>query len=202
MSSQEPITHWIEELKRGNAAAVEVVWDRYFPQLVELARGKLRGLAGRMADEEDVALSALDSFCRAAQRGCFPNLSDRHGLWRLLFQATVRKAVDLARHERRLVRGGGRVQSEAVLDGNASASDAQGLAGVADDLVAPELAVMMADECRRLLAHLEPGLRTLALAKMEGYSNEEIAQRVGRSVRTIERRLHLIRRLWDEGAAG
>jgi DNA-directed RNA polymerase specialized sigma24 family protein len=52
-----------------------------------------------------------------------------------------------------------------------------------------------------LLQRLEPDLQTLVLAKMEGYSNEELAQRTGRSLRTVERRLHLIRRKWEEEPA-
>ena len=196
MSSEGSISYWIEEIKRGNPAAAEVVWDRYFPQLVRLAREKLRGVPGRMADGEDVALSALDSFCRAAQRGCFPDLADREGLWRLLFQKIVRKSVDLARYERRQIRDGGRIQGESAFDGSASASGDQGFALVPDDTASPELAAMMAEQCRRLLQRLEPDLQSLALARMEGYSNEEIAQRMRRSVRTVERRLQLIRRKW------
>lgn len=198
VAAEESITHWIEEIKRGNPAAAEVIWERYFPQLVRIAREKLRGVSGRMADEEDVALSALDSFCRAAEQGCFPDLADRHGLWRLLFRQTARKAVDLARHERREIRGGGRVRGEAVLDGPRPESGEPALAQVAGDALSPEFAVMMADQCRRLLGRLEPHLQTLALAKMEGYSNEEIALGTQRSLRTVERRLQLIRRIWQE----
>jgi DNA-directed RNA polymerase specialized sigma24 family protein len=196
MPSEGSISYWIEEIKRGNPVGAEVVWDRYFPQLVRLAREKLRSVPGRMADEEDVALSALESFCRAAQRGCFADLADREGLWRLLFHKVVQKAVDLARHERRKIRGGGRVQGEAALGGVASVSGDQGFAQLPDDTASPELAAMMAEQCRRLLQRLEPDLQSLALARMEGYSNEEIAQRMRRSVRTVERRLQLIRRKW------
>ena len=198
MCSEGSISYWIEEIKRGNPAAAEVVWDRYFPQLVRLAREKLRGVPGRMADEEDVALSVLDSFCRAAPQGCFPDLTDRNGLWRLLYQKLVRKAVDLARHERREIRGGGRVRGESAVDGPTSASGDQGLAQVPDDALSPEFAAMMVEQCRRLLEQLEPELQSLALARMEGYSNKEIAQRIGRSVRTVERQLQLIRRKWAE----
>jgi DNA-directed RNA polymerase specialized sigma24 family protein len=201
MPPEGSVSHWIAEIKRGNPAAAEVIWDRYFPQLVRLAQKKLHGLPGRMADEEDVALSALESFCRGAQRGRFPDLADRQGLWRLLFQMTAHKVADLARHETRQVRGGGRVQSESALDGSASRSGDQGLGQIAGDAVSPEFAAMMADQCRRLLGRLEPDLQRLALAKMEGYSNEEIAQRTGRSLRTVERRLHLIRTKWEEEPA-
>ncbi len=198
MSSEGSISYWIEEIRRGNPAGAEVVWDRYFPQLVRLAREKVRSISGRMADEEDVALSALESFCRAAQRGCFPDLADRDGLWRLLFHKVVHKAVDLARHERRKIRGAGRVRCESAFGGRTLASGHQGLAQVPDDKASPELAAMMAEQCRRLLQCLEPDLQGLALARMEGYSNEEIAQRMRRSVRTVERRLRLIRRKWEK----
>ncbi len=198
MSGEVSISYWIAEIKRGNSAAAEALWNRYFPQLVRLAREQLRGLSSRMADEEDVALSVLDSFCRAAQGGRFPDLADREGLWRLLFQKTVRKAIDLARHERRQMRGGGRVCDESALGSQGATGEAHGLEQLAGDGITPDLAVLITEECRRLLDRLEPDLQQLAIAKMEGYSNEEIAQQTRRSVRTVERRLQLIRRKWEE----
>ncbi len=147
-----------------------------------------------MADEEDVALSALDSFCCAARKGRFPDLADRDGLWRLLLQMTVHKAMGLARHERRQRRGGGRVKS---LDDDDMVSDEGIVAEIVGREPTPEFAAMMADECRRLLEKLDdPQLRELAVAKMEGYSNEEIARRLECSLRTVERRLRLIRKEW------
>jgi hypothetical protein len=59
-----------------------------------------------MADQEDVALSAFDSFCRNAEEGRFPHLDDRDNLWRLLVVITARKASKLVRAEGRLERGG------------------------------------------------------------------------------------------------
>ncbi len=197
MSASGSISLWIDEVKRGNPQAVEAIWDRYFPELVRLAREKLAGLPRPMADAEDVALSALDSFCRAAQRGSFPDLADRYGLWRLLFQLTVHKAVDVARHERRQRRGGAQLRHEAGEAGLTSSENA--LAQVADtDAQAPEVAAMMAEECRRLLECLAPDLQKLALARMEGYANEEIAAQLDCSVRTVERRLYVIRRKWEQ----
>jgi hypothetical protein len=96
-----------------------------------------------MADEEDVALSALDSFFRGARRGRFSDLADREGLWRLLYQITVHKAVDLTRHEKRQVRGAGRVKSESAMDGSGSPPGGNGLAQFADDGVSPEFTAIM-----------------------------------------------------------
>ena len=196
MPSAGSISLWIVAAKQGDELAIEALWDRYFPELVRLAREKLRGLPSRMADEEDIALSAMDSFCRAAQQGRFPDLTDRQGLWRLLFQMTARKAVDLGRHERRQVRGGGRVQYESAMASDPTVTEGPAIDQAGDDL-SPEFAAMMAEECHRLFDRLAPDLRELALARMEGYSNEEIAQRLGCSVRTVERRLHLVRTKWQ-----
>lgn len=72
------------------------------------------------------------------------------------------------------------------------------MADVVGDTPTPEFAAMMAEECRRLLEKLaDADLRALALAKMEGYRNEEIAEQFDCSMRTVERRLHLIRKKWE-----
>jgi len=60
------------------------LWERYFRRLVGLARKKLRAAPRRAADEEDVALSAFDSFCRGAKLDRFPQLHDRLDVWQLL----------------------------------------------------------------------------------------------------------------------
>jgi hypothetical protein len=101
MTSAGSVTHWLDQLGGGNAAAAQPLWERYFDRLVRLAGQQLRGTPRRAADEEDVALSAFDSFCRGAARGQFPQLQDRTNLWGLLVLITARKAVNLAKHERR-----------------------------------------------------------------------------------------------------
>ena len=197
MSSDGSISHWIHELKQGDPAAAEHLWQQCFPQLVRFASDKLRGLPRRASDEEDVALSALDSFFRAAGRGRFPDLADREGLWRLLMRMTARKAVDMVRHESRRLGGGGRMVEESLANAGESSARGRGLANIPDDALGPEMANLLVEECRRLLEHLEPELQQVALAKMDGYHNEEIARQLDCSVRTIERRLHLIRTIWE-----
>jgi hypothetical protein len=114
MSNVGSVTCWITDLKAGDPAAAQALWQRYFGQLVARARHKLRRMPRRAADEEDVALSAFDNFCRAAEKGRFPNLTNRDDLWQLLLVLTDRKAIDLARRERRHKRGGGKVLDEAA----------------------------------------------------------------------------------------
>src|SRR5882724_9359734 len=109
------VTCWISRLQAGDAAAAQVLWERYFRRLVGLARKKLQDAPRRAADEEDVAISAFASFCRGAAHGQFPQLADRDNLWRLLVTLTARKALHLQRDERRHKRGGGTVRDEAAL---------------------------------------------------------------------------------------
>jgi len=194
MSLDGSITLWIDQIKQGDPAAAGALWKRCYPHLVRLAREKLRGVPGRMADEEDVALEAMDSFCRAAERGRFPELAGRDSLWRLLFRMTARKAVDLRRSEGALRRGAGRVRDEAAAD--LGEGDERPLAAMAGDVPPPEFVAIMAEQCQQLLGCLPTDLRSLAVARMEGYDNEEIARQNDCSVRTIERRLRLIRVKW------
>jgi DNA-directed RNA polymerase specialized sigma24 family protein len=56
---------------------------------------------------------------------------------------------------------------------------------------------MVADECRRLLESLgDESLRRIALLRMEGYSDPEIAAKLGCGLRTVGRKLELIRKTW------
>ena len=75
MSPSGSITAWIDQLRAGDRAAAQRLWQGYFHRLVSLARQKLRGAPRGMADEEDLALIALDSFFRGAEKGRFPQLA-------------------------------------------------------------------------------------------------------------------------------
>lgn len=190
------VTVWLERLKAGDPAATKALWDGYFARLVALARARLRSLSRAAADEEDVALSAFDSFFRGVGEGRFPRLDDRDDLWQVLFVITTRKAIGLVRHETREKRGG-----QAAHAPSGVGPSPEPLASVAASDPAPELVVEITEECGRLLRLLGDGqLRQIAIWKMEGYTNEEIAGKIGRSVPTVERRLGDIRDIWRKGA--
>ena len=196
------ITGWLGNLKEGDQAAAQPLWEHYFSKLVTVARTKLRRMRKTTADqdEEDAALSAFNSFCAGAARGKFPQLADRDDIWRLLVVITARKAMAQANREGRQKRGGGRVVEEAVLFGHGLGGADGSLAGlerIAAQGPSPEFAAMMAEECGRLLDALDDdSLRQVALSRMEGYNNDEIAEQLGCARRTVARRLDLIRKTW------
>jgi DNA-directed RNA polymerase specialized sigma24 family protein len=192
--SDDPVTVWLGQLQAGDPGAVRPLFDRYFRRLVGLARQRLKDAPRRAADEEDVALSAFDSFCRHAESGRFPDLADRDSLWRLLAAFTVRKAGRLLRAADRLKRGGGA----------AAVEPAAALDAVLDREPDPGLAAELAEECDRLLNALgDATLRRVALLRMDGHSVEEVAAQLGCAPRSVKRKLGLIREIWErEGNHG
>jgi DNA-directed RNA polymerase specialized sigma24 family protein len=194
MSSPGSVGALIERLEAGDHEAAQPLWEAYYPRLVVLARKHLQGTIRRAADEEDVALSAFDSFCRGVEKGRFPHLKDRDSLWSLLVLITARKAADLAKYNRRERRGGGQVRGDSALLPLDGESGAGGFAQVEADDPTPDLAAQLAEELETLLQRLgSDELRSIALWKLEGYTNAEIAARHGCALVSIERRLRLIR---------
>jgi DNA-directed RNA polymerase specialized sigma24 family protein len=198
MSSHGSVTAWFDQLCAGGRDAVQPLWQEFYKRMVALARRKLRGAPRGMADEEDVALSAFKSFCRGAEQGRFPQLSDRYDLWRLLFVITERKAIDLVNHEKAEKRGGGKVRHEGSLAGESTAPFDK----ISSQEPTPEQAVLVAEQFRLLLDALkDETLQAVAVAKMEGYKNKEIAKQIKRTVPTVERKLNLIRTKWKKEMA-
>jgi DNA-directed RNA polymerase specialized sigma24 family protein len=190
------VTIWVDAVRAGDEEAARQLWRRYFESLVRLARSKIQAQARGAADEEDVALSAFDSFYDGLAQGRFPDLADRDDLWRLLVTIAARKASDQNRRESRQKRGGGRVLHEADLVAGPEL-ETDGLAQIVGAEPSPEFAALVADECARRLRRLpDESLRRVARLKMEGYRNEEIAARLGCGLRTITRKLEVIRKAW------
>ena len=200
MTAGESVTCWIDQLKGGDRAAAQRLWERYYGRLVREARRWLkRAPAGPAADEDDVAQGAFASFCRRAAEGRFPRLYDRNDLWQLLVVIAFRKTCNQIKHERVRQPRNGRVVHVSALAGDE-------IALLADMIIqepSPAMAAQTAEECRRLLAELgDETLRQVALWKLEGYTNEEIAPRMddgkGRSLATVELKLKMIRKRWEK----
>jgi RNA polymerase sigma factor (sigma-70 family) len=188
------VTTWLQRLRAGDTAAAQALWERYYTDLVRVAHAHLAARLRGAVDAEDIALSAFASFCRGASEGRFPQLADRHDLWRLLFTITLRHAADQARREGRQRRGGHPIHVADLLD--LPDADLDDLAGSAPD---PAWAAAVADELQSLL-HRLPGddLRQIMQLQLEGHNLPQIARQLGRSLRSIERKWALIRQFCVE----
>jgi DNA-directed RNA polymerase specialized sigma24 family protein len=199
MAHTDSVTTWIGQLKNGDEQAAQQLWERYYVRLVRTARGKLRGASRRVADEEDVAIVAFNSFCRGVEEARFPQLKDRDNLWQVLLMLTERKALDQRRRAETIKRGGGDVRGESVFDRHGDCANSPGIDQVADREPTPAFAAQVTDELQRLLDALdEDDLQQIAVAKLDGYTNAEIARRLDVGLRSVERKLNLIRQIWRE----
>ena len=197
MATEASVTEWIGLLKDGDQAAAQALWDRYFDRLVRLARQKLGHSPRRAADEEDVALSAFENLCRGVRDERFPKLDDRHDLWQVLVMLTDRKAKDQMR--RVLTRQRVEVGESQCDAAEAGESGSGGMERFADVEPTPDFVAEMAEQYDRLLDILgDETLRQTARWKLEGYTNEEIAGKLGCVTRTVERKLDMIRQRWRD----
>lgn len=197
MPAEKLTTSWIGQLKDGDPAAAQRLFEDYFEQLVRFAQRKLGSAPRRAADEEDVVLGAFNSFCIGAAQGKFPQLSDRDDLWKLLVTITARKARRQAQYERRQKRGGGKVRGESGFSGQ-EASEHHGIDQVVGREPTPAFAAELTEEFQRLLDRLpNETLRRIAVLKMQGHTNREIAAKLDCALRRVERKLHGIRKIWS-----
>lgn len=192
------VTEWIDDLRSSDQEAARKLWDHYFQRLTAEARKWLHAGSTRTFSEEDVALSVFASFCRGVSEGQFDRVGNRDDLWRLLVVITHGKVVDRRRRAGRQKRGGGSItRGESVfLEGNME-ERRRGLDSLVSDEPDPEFLATVSEEYKRLLRLLgNDVLRAIAQARMEGYSVEEIAKMQGISIRTVERKIHMIRERW------
>ena len=198
MSGEEAVTRWLRQLEARDQDAARLLWQRYYRELVELARARLGQTPRRIADEEDIALSVLHSLCEGAAKGQFAAVVNRQALWQLLATITVRKVIDQQRLLQKRKRGGGRVRGDSVLDPKGGDGWGAGFDEILGDAATPEVLAIAVEEYQRLMRALDDDrLRTIAQCKLEGHRNEEIADRLGLACRSIERKLQRIRQVWE-----
>ena len=195
MSTLGSVSRWIELLDEGDPEASQQIWSRFYAQLVAYARVRLNGAPRITADEEDVVASAFDSFFRRVKEGQFPSMQNRDDLRQLLFKIVQRKAANHCRDSIRQKRGNGNVVGECDLDADVQL---ESLDKAASRELSAETLAIVHESIERLLGSLDDELREIALARLEGFTNVEIAGRIDRSVPTVERRLRLIRDTWQE----
>ncbi|MEM6472144.1 MAG: ECF-type sigma factor [Planctomycetota bacterium] len=186
------VTLWLDELKAGSNNAASELWQRYFNRLVTLAKRQLGNAPKRIFDEEDVAIDVFHSLCQGAESGRFDKLDDRDELWKLLVVMTRHKSHNQIRHQTAAKRGGRDVRGDSVVD-------LVGFDQFFKEDPTPALMVQIREEQERLLGLLsEPSHREIALARLQGFSIDETAAKMGISGRSVKRKLALIREIWLE----
>jgi RNA polymerase sigma factor (sigma-70 family) len=191
----------LAQLLRAEAPAVRdmaasLIWQRYFRDLLNLARSNLDRRVRVRADEEDVLQSMFRSFCARQGRGEF-ELADRDELWRLLVTITLRKARNTARDHHRDRRDVARERTIFGSDDQDRSCPGWALEQMDASAPSPAEAAVLNEALERRLELLDnPELRQIALWRLEGYTNREIADRLECTERSVERKLERIRSKW------
>ncbi len=186
------ITRLIPGVRDGDGLAVSELWRRYVFRVKGLA-GPLRQTASPgVGDVDDVTQSAFNAFFAAAADGRIDDLGGRDDLWRLLATISRRKAIDRLRSEGRQKRGAG-----AQIDEGVSRAVGPG--------VTPSSEVALQELLDKLMqvvdGYQDDRLKTIAVLRLEGASTGEIAEHLGCTQRTVQRKLLILERLWTEQTA-
>jgi len=193
----ESPTYWLPALQQGDDQAADRLWQEYFVKIVRLAKRRMEGLRLRAADEEDIALSAMNSFCRMAQNREEP-IADSQELWRLLATIVKRKVNKERQYQFAAKRQEHRLVGESGISPPRSDDEKENrndLAQLPGRDPSPELAVELAETWERILEL--PQAKEIVLLKYDGYSNSEIAEKMGCSTRTVQRAVEKIKKEWE-----
>ncbi len=192
MNYDATITNWIAKLGKSEDA-VEYMFNKYFNRLIALAVRKTRGLSAAPRSPEDVALSAINSFCLRVRDGKIV-LSTENELWACLFRITTRKACAERRRRYAARRGG----NQNPANGYGDDSDEAYFNDVVGREPSPELATELAENADELLALFEstPTRREVVALKLQGLTVEEIAAQTDLSKRTVFWHLNQIQEKW------
>lgn len=191
--TERSITRLIADLKNGDEEAAQRIWEHFFDRLCQLARHKVGRTSRRARDEEDLALSAFDALFRGAREGRFRKLDSSDDLWMLLAQITTNKAISHWRHATRRKEVGESMRPEEW--------ERKALAPVLEGQPTEEFLETLSLTAREFLERLDGTTRQVAMLRLEGHGNAEMAERIGRSVRSVERYLFVIRAKWSASDA-
>jgi len=190
------VTIFIGKLLQGDEAAVKELWRHFFPRMRGLARKTLANWPQRIADADDAAQSAFISFWRKSRHGQFAEVLNRDSVWHLLATITVRKAMKQVERERAQKRGGG------LTRGETEGPFGDGAGQIPLDQALGRMPTQDFDlHCEELLLQLNDEMRQIAMLRLMGHTNQEIADLLACTERKVQRKLQLIRLKWERSLA-
>ncbi len=166
----------IAKIRQGDEEAASGLYRRYADRILGLVKSQMGGLLRSGTEPEDIVQSVFKSVFRGVNSGAY-EAPDGQSIWQLLAVIAVHK-----------VRRKGRNQLAACRDARKTVemdpSETPGLA-----ITGQEIEVHVRD----VLEKLDLQDRAIVEMRLEGHTVEEIADRLARSRRTVERSLQRIR---------
>jgi DNA-directed RNA polymerase specialized sigma24 family protein len=181
----------IRRVQDADDSAFRKFWQEWHDVLERYANGCYRGTTHIPRDGEGAVQSAMFSLWKGRMDRRF-EFDDESGLIRLLFTLVRRKVIKQSRLARTRRRGGGVTHVRLETEDN----EGRAVDPVDSQLTPAELAETK-DELHRLFSLLDDSiLQRIAILKMEGHTDQAVADALKRSRAMVARKLALIRRIW------
>ena len=175
----------LARIQEGSEGAASELHRRYAQRLLALTRAKTGPELQARVDVEDIVQSVFGSFFRGAKRGIYA-APDGEELWGLFLVIALNKIRAKGSHHRAAKRDVRRTVNEGI----AEPDEGSGFDPPSDDASAYLLLRLVVDE---VLAAIPDSHRDVVRMRIEGYEIAEIAEKSGRSKRTVERILQEFR---------
>lgn len=166
----------LRRYKSGNSDAATALYVRYANRLQQIAHSQTDPRLSLHVDPEGIVQSVFRTFFRRVSDGHY-DVIESEELWKLFLVIALNKIRRNANHHRAAKRN--------VLK-TRSLNEELGEVGSPDDQMALETLRMTIHE---ILQNVPEAQRAVVVLRIEGYEVQEIADRVGRSKRSVERLL-------------
>jgi len=173
----------MRRLRLGSEDAATQIYLRYAHRLRALARVQSSPDLTRCIDADEIVQSVFGSFFRRAKDGYY-DVPEGEELWRLFLVIALNKIRAKGAHYRAAKRDIRITTDGAWLETSPPAAEG-------DDAAAMQDLQLLINEA---LESLPPEHREVIVLRIEGYRVEEIADRIRRSKRSVERMLQAARK--------
>ena len=195
------VTMWLRKLEAGDADSANNLYQHFCSRLKTLVRGQIPAHVRATYDQDDVAVSAFHSLFLGVreQRYQFDNRDDFSRLLMLIAERKIAKRIRYETQDKRDIRR--RMENSVFLRLSPNQQDEEraGVKSLPGCEPSPEFATEVAETCENLLAALpDDSCRKIALLMLENYTAEQVAEKLGCSRRTVQRKLLVIRRTWQD----
>jgi RNA polymerase sigma-70 factor (ECF subfamily) len=180
----------VELWRAGDQEAARQLFDNYVDRLVALVRRRISPRLTSRVDPEDVVQSVFRTFFNRLKAGRF-RFEEQDDLCKLLMRITLHKTLrQVAFHKA--------AKRDPNLETGQNDPARERLLELLDREPTPEAAVEFMDQMDHFLNQLRPQERQILVLRLQGYSNDEIAQQLGIYDRKIRRVLERIRGLAEQ----
>jgi RNA polymerase sigma-70 factor (ECF subfamily) len=174
----------LKRFQRGEADAATLIFLRYAERLGWLAQIQRGADLSSRFDPDDIVQTVFRTFFRRAAQGKY-DVPEGGDLWKLLLVIAVQKIRDACSFHRAAKRDVRTTRSGEAFDRGVAHLPTQNETGLA------ELSMVLEE----ILGGLPATQRVIVELRIDGFQVDEIAEKTGRSRRTVERGLQEFRAL-------